>query len=158
MQATGAGGSGGGSQAAATYRTLRSRHGGALLGEINVTPLVDVVLVLLLVFMVTAPMMSRGVDVSLPVANQPDISPEERITVTVNARGMVYIGDQPVHMALLEEQLRGRVQNLATRVVYLRADQALRYGKVIEVVDIIKRAGVDQIGFAYELPAPAGSR
>lgn len=153
MQATGSGGSGGASQAAATYRTLRSRHTGGVLGEINVTPLVDVVLVLLLVFMVTAPMMSRGVDVSLPVANQPDITPEDRITVTVNARGTVFIGDQPVAFPLLEDQLRGRVQNLTTRVVYLRADQALRYGKVIEVVDVMKRAGVDQIGFVYELPS-----
>ena len=70
MQATGQGGTGGASQAATTYRTMRSRHAGAVLGDINVTPLVDVVLVLLLVFMVTAPMMSRGIDVSLPVANQ----------------------------------------------------------------------------------------
>ena len=159
MQATGQGGGGGGaSQAAATYRTLRSRSTVAVIGEINVTPLVDVVLVLLLVFMVTAPMMSRGVDVSLPVANQPDITPEDRITVSVNARGTIYIGDQPVALPLLEEQLRGRVQTLTTRVVYLRADESLRYGKVIEIVDIMKRAGVDQIGFAYELPAERAAR
>jgi biopolymer transport protein TolR len=158
MQATGSGGSGGASHAAATYRTMRSRHTGSVLGEINVTPLVDVVLVLLLVFMVTAPMMSRGVDVTLPVANQPDITPEDRFTVTMRANGAVYIGDQPVALPLLEEQIRGRVQNLATRVVYLRADQALRYGKVIEVVDIMKRAGVDQIGFVYELPSERAAR
>ena len=116
MQATGQGGGGGASQAAATYRTLRSRHTGAVLGEINVTPLVDVVLVLLLVFMVTAPMMSRG-DRRL-AARRPtsrDITPEDRITVTVNARGTVFIGDQPVALPLLEDQLRGRVQGLATR-------------------------------------------
>jgi biopolymer transport protein TolR len=159
MQATGQGGTGGASQAATTYRTMRSRHAGAVLGDINVTPLVDVVLVLLLVFMVTAPMMSRGVDVSLPVANQPDITPEDRkITVTVTARGTIFIGNQPVALPLLEEQLRGRVQGLATRVAYLRADEALRYGKVIEVVDIMKRAGVDQIGFVYELPAEKATR
>src|SRR6267142_474827 len=108
MQATGQGGNGGASQAATTYRTMRSRHAGALLGDINVTPLVDVVLVLLLVFMVTAPMMSRGIDVSLPVADQPNVSQEDRITVSVNARGTVFIGDQPVALPLLEEQLRGR--------------------------------------------------
>jgi biopolymer transport protein TolR len=152
MQATGGGNGGGASHAAATYRTMRSRHAGAVLGDINVTPLVDVVLVLLLVFMVTAPMMSRGIDVSLPVANQPDVSQEDRITVSVNARGAVYIGDQPVALALLEDQLRGRVQGLATKVVYLRADQGLRYGKVMEVADIMRRAGVEQIGFAYDLP------
>jgi biopolymer transport protein TolR len=158
MQATGGGNGGGASHAAATYRTMRSRHAGAVMGDINVTPLVDVVLVLLLVFMVTAPMMSRGIDVSLPVANQPDVSQEDRITVSVNARGAVYIGDQPVALALLEDQLRGRVQGLVTKVVYLRADQGLRYGKVIEVVDIMKRAGVEQIGFAYELPPERAAR
>src|SRR6266536_5398896 len=153
MQATGGGGGGGAQQAAATYRTLRSRHAGAVLGDINVTPLVDVVLVLLLVFMVTAPMMSRGIDVSLPVANQPDITPEDRLTVSINARGTVFIGDHPVALALLEEQLRGRVQGMATKLVYLRADQTLQYGKVIQVVDIMKRAGVEQFGFAYDLPS-----
>ena len=77
MQAAGGGGSGA-AAAAATYRTLRSRHVSTVMGEINVTPLVDVVLVLLLVFMVTAPMMSRGIDVTLPVANQPQKPEEDR--------------------------------------------------------------------------------
>jgi len=153
MQGAGGGNGGGESHAAATYRTMRSRHAGAVLGDINVTPLVDVVLVLLLVFMVTAPMMSRGIDVSLPVADQPNITPEDRpVTVVVNARGTVYINDKPVALPLLEDQLRGRLQGMATKVVYLRADEALRYGKVIEVVDIMKHAGVEQIGFAYDLP------
>jgi biopolymer transport protein ExbD len=137
---------------------MRSRHAGAVLGDINVTPLVDVVLVLLLVFMVTAPMMSRGIDVSLPVADQPNVSQEDRITVSVNARGTVFIGDQPVALALLEDQLRGRMLGLATKVVYLRADQALRYSKVIEVVDVMKHAGVEQIGFVYELPSEKAGR
>jgi hypothetical protein len=69
---------GGETSAGSVYRGLRARRGGAMLGEINVTPLVDVVLVLLLVFMVTAPMMSRGIDVALPVANQPKIEQEDR--------------------------------------------------------------------------------
>jgi biopolymer transport protein TolR len=159
MQATGQGGTGGASQAATTYRTMRSRHAGAVLGDINVTPLVDVVLVLLLVFMVTAPMMSRGIDVSLPVADQPNISPEDRrITVTVNARGTVYINGQPVALPLLEEQLRGRLQGMSMKVAYLRADEALRYGKVIEVVDVMKHAGVEQIGWVYELPSEKAAR
>ena len=153
MQAAAQGGGDGGSHAASTYRTMRSRHAGAMLSEINVVPLVDVVLVLLLVFMVTAPMMSRGIDVTLPVADQPQTDPEDRITVSVNAQGRVYIGDQPVAMPLLVEQLKGRLQGLATRVVYLRADEGLRYGKVIEVVDAIKQAGADQIGFVYVLPS-----
>src|SRR5712691_562181 len=134
-----AGGSEGGTHAAATYRGLRSRRPVSTLGEINVTPLVDVVLVLLLVFMVTAPMMSRGIDVSLPVADQPNIPPEDRsITVTVNARGTVYVNEKPVALPLLEDQLRGRLQGMSMKVAYLRADEALRYSKVIEVVDIMK--------------------
>ena len=150
MQTTGSGG--GESRAVSTYRTLRSRGGRPMLGEINVTPLVDVVLVLLLVFMVTAPMMSRGIDVSLPVANQPQIPQEDRISVAVNAEGRVFVGDQPVNIVLLEDRIRALTGGRPDAVVYLRADEALRYGEVIRVVDVIKRAGVLRIGFVYVLP------
>jgi len=154
MNPGGQDGSGGGAAgAAATYRTLRSRTGGKMLGEINVTPLVDVVLVLLLVFMVTAPMMSRGIDVSLPVANQPSTDVEERVSVSVNANERIYIGDQLVTPAMLEDKLRAMMEGRANKVVYLRADESLRYGRVIAVVDTIKKAGVEQIGFVYVLPA-----
>ena len=128
------------------------------MGEINVTPLVDVVLVLLLVFMVTAPMMNRGIDVTLPVADQPQIDPEDRITVTVNARQQVFVGEKAVNLLLLEDHLRALMEGRAARVVYLSADEALSYGKVIEVVDKIKRAGIEQIGFTYELPQERARR
>ena len=154
MQTGGQNGTGGGAAgAAATYRTMRARAGASLLGEINVTPLVDVVLVLLLVFMVTAPMMSRGIDVSLPVADQPRTDEEERISVTVNAAGRIYVGDQLVTPPLLEDRLRAMMEGRASKVVYLRADESLQYGRVIAVVDVIKKAGVEQIGFVYVLPA-----
>jgi biopolymer transport protein TolR len=155
-----AGGSEGGpaGHAGAVYRGLRTRRGTSVLGEINVTPLVDVVLVLLLVFMVTAPMMSRGVDVSLPVANQPQNDPEDRITVSVNAEGRVYVMDKPVNLVLLEQTLQGMLQGRSAKVAYLRADERLRYGKVIEVVDKMKRAGVEQIGFVYVLPSEKATR
>ena len=152
MQA-GGGGESGGSHAAGTYRALRSNRPSHALGEINVTPLVDVVLVLLLVFMVTAPMMSRGVDVSLPVANQPQIQPEDRIEVTVNAREQIFLMGKPVNAILLEDRVRGLMEGRTSKVVYLRADESLRYGRVIAIVDKLKTAGVDQIGFAYVLPA-----
>ena len=157
MQA-GGNGEGAAGHAAATYRGLRSRRGTAALGEINVTPLVDVVLVLLLVFMVTAPMMSRGIDVSLPAANQPQIEPETRTEVTINAREQVFVDSRPVNIVLLEEQLRGMMEGRSSKVVYLRADEGLRYGKVIEVVDKIKKAGVEQIGFVYVLPQEKAAR
>jgi len=148
MQTQG-GGEGG---AGAIYRGLRSRRGSTMLGEINVTPLVDVVLVLLLIFMVTAPMMSRGIDVSLPVANQPQIPQEDRVTVSVRADGQVFVGSEVVNILLLEDRLRGLTSGRPDSVVYLRADEGLRYGDVIRVVDVIKRAGIDRIGFVYALP------
>jgi len=153
-----AGGSEGGTHAAATYRGLRSRRGISTLGEINVTPLVDVVLVLLLVFMVTAPMMSRGIDVSLPVANQPQTEPEERITVSINAQERIFVGDRPINLQLVEDTVRGMMEGRTHKVVYLRADEGLRYGRVIAVVDKLKSAGVDQIGFVYALPEEKARR
>jgi biopolymer transport protein TolR len=147
------GGNEAGGHAVATYQGLRKRSAPSALGEINVTPLVDVVLVLLLVFMVTAPMMSRGIDVSLPVADQPQTDPEDRVTVSINAREQIFIGDKPINLVLLEDRMRSMMEGRASKVVYLRADEALRYGKVIEVVDRLKKAGVEQIGFAYVLPA-----
>lgn len=147
-----AGNGGGTSSAAAIYRGFRSRQGASALGEINVTPLVDVVLVLLLVFMVTAPMMSRGIDVSLPSADQPDIHPEDRVTVSIDAREQLFIGERRYTLEQLAEDLRDRMAASSTKVVYLRADETLRYGRVIAVVDRMKRAGVDQIGFVYVLP------
>ena len=153
-----AGGSEGGTHAAATYRGLRNRRTVSTLGEINVTPLVDVVLVLLLVFMVTAPMMSRGIDVSLPVANQPETQPEERITVSINAQERIFVGDRPINLQLLEDTVRGMMEGRTHKVVYLRADESIRYGRVIAVVDKLKNAGVDQIGFAYSLPEEKARR
>jgi biopolymer transport protein TolR len=152
MQSGGSNGSGA-AAAAATYRTLRSRHVSTAMGEINVTPLVDVVLVLLLVFMVTAPMMTRGIDVTLPVADQPRNPQEDRlITVTLNPQGRIYIGDKPVALPLLEDEVRGRLQVLENKVAYLRADEGLRYGAIITVMDIMKKAGVEQVGLAYVSP------
>jgi biopolymer transport protein TolR len=136
-------------------RRQRSRRGA--IGEINVTPLVDVVLVLLLVFMVTAPMMSRGIDLTLPTADQPDTRPEDRLSVSIDENGRVYLGERVIALPLLEEQVRAAMDERpeSARVAYLRADERLRYGKVIEVVDLLKRSGVERIGFAYDLPERA---
>src|SRR5262247_4059882 len=130
MQTGGSGNGGGaGGAGAGSYRTLRSRRETPSIGEINVTPLVDVVLVLLIIFMVTAPMMSRGIDVSLPVATQTENPPEDRLTVSIKEDERVYIGDRPINMVLLEDTLKGMLLAGRSRVVYLRADERLRYGK-----------------------------
>ena len=153
MQAGGGGEGGGGAGGVGSYRTLRSRRETPSIADINVTPLVDVVLVLLIIFMVTAPMMSRGIDVNLPVATQTENPPEDRLMISINAEGRVYLSDKPINLVLLEQTLRDYLASSRSgRVVILRADESLRYGKVIEVVDKIKRAGVEQIGFAYVTP------
>ena len=95
-------------------------------------------------------------DVSLPVANQPQIPQEDRVTVSIRADGRVFIADQPVNVALLEDRLRGLTSGRPDTVVYLRADEGLRYGEVIRVVDVIKRAGIVRIGFVYALPEEKG--
>ncbi|HET7745802.1 MAG TPA: biopolymer transporter ExbD [Vicinamibacteria bacterium] len=153
MQATGGGEGGGAVHAAATYKTLRSRHGAALLADINVVPLVDVVLVLLLVFMVTAPMMSRGIDVTLPTAESRDDREEDRTAVTVDPQGRLYLEGRLVPTLIeLQERVKQIMETRAAKVVYLRADESLQYGKVIQVVDVLKKAGVEQVGFVYVLP------
>lgn len=153
MQAGGEGNGGGGRSLTGGYRPVRSNAPPKAMGDINVTPLVDVVLVLLLVFMITAPMMSRGIDVSLPVANLKENPPTDpRISVSVNAEERIYLNEKPILPSLLTDQLRGMMEGRHDKVVYLRADERLRYGKVIEVVDRIKQAGVEQIGFVYVLP------
>jgi biopolymer transport protein TolR len=151
MQAGGNGGGGGGGLAGG-YRTLSSRGAPRAMGEINVTPLVDVVLVLLLVFMVTAPMMNRGIDVSLPVAHLHENDPETRITISLTPDLRLQIDGNPVLRVLFVDQLHGMMEQRKNKVVYLQADEGLQYGKVIEVVDLIKQAGVEQIGFVYVLP------
>jgi biopolymer transport protein ExbD len=98
-------------------------------------------------------MMSRGIDVSLPVANQPQVDKGDRVQVSINSQGQIFLMDKPVNAVLLEDRLRALMEGREAKVVYLRADESLRYGKVIAVVDKIKNAGVDQIGFAYVLPA-----
>lgn len=148
-------GGGGGRSAASGYQAFRRKRAHKSIGEINVTPLVDVVLVLLLVFMVTAPMMSQGIDINLPTANQVENQPEDRLTVSLDASGRAYLGDQPLALPLLEDRIRAHMAGRPTQVVYLRADEAARYGKVIEVVDLLKRCGVERIGFAYEIPKEA---
>jgi biopolymer transport protein TolR len=158
MQGGGENGNGGGARASAGYTLARSRSAPKAMGEINVTPLVDVVLVLLLVFMITAPMMSRGIDVSLPVASIKQNEPQERITVSIAADERVYLNDKPILLSLLVDDLRGLVEGRPNKVVYLRADEGLRYGKVIQVVDTIKQAGVEQIGFVYVLPQEKARR
>ncbi len=151
------GGSGGGSPLA-RLKARRSARGASALSEINVTPFVDVVLVLLIIFMVTAPLLVRSLDVSLPTARMKSAESTERIMVTVDSEGRTYVGDDAVNPILLEERLREMVQLEGAREGYLQGDVSLQYGRVIEVVDTMKRAGFDRVGLVYAYPGEQGGR
>jgi biopolymer transport protein TolR len=118
--------------------------GRSSLSEINVTPLVDVILVLLIIFMITAPMMTRGIDIDLPKAEAGTDATGDRITVTIDARRRVYLNDSAVNVHLLPE----RIRPLAGETVFcfLRADAAVPYGFVMQVIDQVKTAGIERIG------------
>ena len=134
-----------------------NRLGGAL-SEINVTPFVDVVLVLLIIFMITTPMLLRAMDVSLPAAGMRQDQASERLIVTIDSQGRTYMDDKAVNMALLEQRVKDAVELRGLRVAYLRADEELRYKQIITVMDLMKRAGVDTIGLVYIYPEEKKSR
>ena len=141
-----------GSSATAMLIARRSSGGGAALSEINVTPFVDVVLVLLIIFMITAPMLMRAMDVSLPSASLRRDDPTERTVVTLDAQGRTFVNEKAVNIELLEEQLRQRVEVNNLRLAYLRADETLQYKEIIKLMDLMKRAGVDTVGLVYVYP------
>jgi biopolymer transport protein TolR len=120
------------------------------LAEINVVPLVDVVLVLLLIFMLTAPMMYRGIDVNLPKTTTKPTAVEERLVLTLTKDQVIYLNDRPVPLAGLDNQLRELFKNRADKTLYLKADRTLSYGFVVETVDRVRRAGVEKLGMVTE--------
>lgn len=120
---------------------------GQFMSEINVTPFVDVMLVLLIIFMVTAPMMVQGVDVDLPTAtSEPLPSDEESLIVAIDDGSRVFINDMEVSVAFLAEKLGAVLENLDKKNVYLKADKNVPYGVVVNVMSQIKKAGVDSLG------------
>lgn len=125
---------------------------GKMVSEINVTPLVDVMLVLLIIFMVTAPMMTQGIDVKLPETSAPAIpSEEERLVVTVTPDNKVYIDETQVDLDSLGQKLLAIQQNQAQKKgVFLRADEKIPYGFVMRVMGAIRAAGIEQIGMVTE--------
>ena len=126
------------------------------LSEINVVPLVDVMLVLLIIFMVAAPMMQRGLDVNLPVARQAAPLAKERIFVTVPlsfARDRtVQLGEERVRVDLLTERMRQAMLNREDKEVYLQGDGQLSFQDVIDVMDRLREGGIEKVGLVAKLP------
>ena len=124
--------------------------------EINVTPFVDVMLVLLIIFMVALPVAQVAVKVDLPQAQAAPSPVLPPVVVSLTLSGQVFVGDRATTLDALPGIVTAALgPNPRDQRVYLRADENVRYGKVIEVVDLLKRCGVERIGFAYETPKEA---
>jgi biopolymer transport protein ExbD len=145
-----------GNEEVAVGRTGRIRRVSSTMAEINVVPLVDVMLVLLIIFMVTAPMLQRGVDVSLPVSRRAPQIAAERLFVTVplsyRTDHRVRLGEEPVGLDVLAERVRQRLDGRTDRDVFLRGDGGVQLQELIEVMDRLKEAGVEKVGIVARLP------
>jgi len=126
----------------------------SVLADINVTPLVDVMLVLLIIFMITAPMLHQGIEVALPKAEAEamQLKIDDPIVLSINRDGIVYIQEQPVHPTQLIERLLPLVKARQGETVFLKGDRDVPYGSVVEVLDILHRGGIEQIGMVTERP------
>jgi len=126
---------------------LSSQRSGATISQINVTPLVDVMLVLLVIFMVTAPIIQQGVEVNLPQTQSGAISgKEDPLIVTIAKSGKVYLNDNAMSPEELGKKLRAIKAIQSDKQVYLRADQDVRYGLVMKTIAEIKQAGIERLG------------
>ena len=134
-----------------------SRGHQSALSEINVTPLVDVMLVLLIIFMVAAPMMTRGIDVELPETASSDPLEEQRIEVSLDREGQLWLGERPVHPDLLRTEMQRLARARPGSGVFLRADSRTAYGNVLRIMDLIRTSGIERIAMVT-LPAPKERR
>ena len=137
-------------------RLTRGRRVSTTLAEINVIPLVDVMLVLLIIFIVAAPMLQRGVEVNLPVASRSQEIASDRIFVTVpltfREDRRVFIDKEPVRIDVLTERMRQMMVNRSDRQVFLRSDGGVELQELLDVMDRLKTAGVEKVGIVSKLP------
>lgn len=122
-----------------------------LMSDINVTPFVDVMLVLLVIFMVTAPMMMQGVDVALPeTTSKPLVAQKENLIITINKKNQIFINDYQIELDFLQDKLKKILAGRENKEVYLRADKEIPYGIVVRIMAEIKEAGIDKLGMVTE--------
>ena len=132
------------------------RDDDSLMADINVTPLVDVMLVLLIIFMVTAPMLHQGIEVALPKANAAPIPVrrDDPLVLSINRNGMVYLRDEPIHPTRLVERLTPLLSGKADETIFLKGDRDVAYGKVVEILDTLQRGGISRVGIVTDRPEP----
>lgn len=129
------------------------RGGNGAISQINVTPLVDVMLVLLVIFMVTAPILQQGVSVNLPQVRAASLTGDDvQLVVSVTARGAIYLNDNALTLPELQEKLRAILRERPDRQVFLRADLQVPYGEVMKLMASVKEAGVERLGMVTEPP------
>ena len=137
-------------------RHQRGRRVSPTLSEINVIPLVDVMLVLLIIFMVAAPMLQRGVEVNLPVASRSQEIASERVFISVplsfRQDRRVFIGTEPVRLEVLGERVRQLMLNKTDKQVFLRGDGKVELQELLDIMDRLKAAGVEKVGIVSRLP------
>jgi len=121
-----------------------------LMSEINMVPFVDIVLVLLIIFMISAPLMYRGIDIDLPRSSVNTIKQEQRIMLVVDRARNIYVDDVMVPMSNLEATLNQKKMAASETTVYLKADRSVPYGMIVGVMDIVKRTGIDKLGMVTE--------
>jgi biopolymer transport protein TolR len=130
-----------------------SERNNEALSQINVTPLVDVMLVLLVIFMVTAPILHQGVEVNLPKVKAGPVSGDEvQLVVSVTRGGEIYLNDTAMSAPDLLTRIQGVLREAPDRSVYIRADAAVSYGEVMRVIGALREAGVQRLGMITEAP------
>ena len=132
------------------FHSISKKEVGTSLSEINVTPLVDVMLVLLIIFMVTAPMMKSGIGVNLPKAETESAPAEEGPILTITGENYIYLGDTLINQFLLEDRLKAYFSGVEEKVIFIKADENVPYGYLISILDIINKAGVNAVGLITE--------
>jgi biopolymer transport protein TolR len=137
-------------------RAGRGRRVTSTLSEINVVPLVDVMLVLLIIFMVTAPMIQRGIEVNLPVARRSQPIEAERLDVTIplsyRQDHKLYLGNELIRTEVVQERVRQKMETATMKDVNLRGDSGVNLGELTQVTDLLKAAGVEHVGFVTKPP------
>jgi biopolymer transport protein ExbD len=126
------------------------RQIGTSLSEINVTPFIDVMLVLLVIFMVTAPMMQSGIGVNLPQAETESAPAEEGLTITITKDRFIHVGGAVVNINLLERKLREYFAGKQKKLVFIAADEGIPYGFFVDTLDVIRKAGIESLGIVTE--------
>jgi biopolymer transport protein ExbD/biopolymer transport protein TolR len=127
-----------------------ARHTDTSLSDINIVPFVDVMLVLLIIFMITAPILQSGIDVSLPKTRTVREIAEQRLVVTINSAQLVYLGNDPVNIHELGGKIRSQMRNPQTDAVFLRCDETVPFGTFATVMDTLRQSGIDNVSVVTE--------